>query len=47
MDKASQLLIIAINDEWVILELLHDSLADIKLRIISARDPELGLDLVR
>jgi response regulator RpfG family c-di-GMP phosphodiesterase len=37
MEKASQLLIIAIDDEPVILEFLHDSLADMNLRIISAR----------
>lgn len=38
---------IATDDEPVILELLHDFLADMNLRIISARDAELGLDLIR
>ena len=42
-----QPLMIAIDDEPIILELLESSLADINLRIMTTADPELGLELIK
>jgi len=47
LKTTSLCLLIGIDDEPVILELLHDCLADMNLRIITARDPDVGMDLIK
>jgi DNA-binding NtrC family response regulator len=40
-------LIVVVDDEQSMLDVMHDALSDMEVRVLTATDPELGLEMIR